>query len=229
MGEKFTSLKQLLSRYSRVATSIIEISASGFFSIWPWFIGASSGASAPDNEAGQLYADYYSRFATGYAMARGSMRIMISTEGPFVDVTVPTQVNTPVHVSMPIASAETGIIINAGVDNDTSVNSNNVVAPLSAVTSPAVVAFAKSTDGVEVLAPHYNQCPSRINYVQYASTEVRSNTYWTPKTYFTFNFETGSITSIKRLFRSLGEDGQLGYFIGFLPLLINHELTPVPP
>lgn len=225
VGEKFCSIKQLLSRYSRVFSPDADF--GGVYNvIWPWFIGVTSGANAATATSGPMYADTFSRFASGYAMSRGSMRWQIVSQGPTGST---IQQISPVYCSIGVDSTRTDLIANGTVTSDTSLTQTNASPPLSAVTTAAITAFPRCDNGIEVVVPMYNQTPSRINYLEWLTTSTRSATSWTPPTFLQWQFDsvaTSGTGGIKRFFRSFGEDGQLGYFVGFLPLLNTHALTP---
>lgn len=216
VGECFTSVKQLLNRYSRV-WSIDSNMFLAYGTIWPWSVGVTGPSGTATATSAPYYGDMYSKIASGYVLSRGSMRWLISAQGQSSGPLL-----SPVYATMGYSTSSSAIIAAGGLDSN--LDSNNALPPLSAWTNSATVSFPSVEQGVEIIMPHYNQTPSRINYIDDVQASTKSLTAWTPRTFITTQWDGN--TNYKKFFRSMGDDGQLGYFIGFLPILVSHGLTP---
>ncbi len=209
IGEHFSSIKQLLCKYTRLL-SATNIQGTG--TLWPWSIGLSRLATTTNQtnpRVGAYGGDAYCFLAPGYALARGGMNIM--TTGTFggqglaclVRTDSAAEPNTFSFISTSVASA---------IDNlSTAANYANY-ANLAPIQS-----FNSMGQALEVFVPSYARTPSRLLTwnIDTTSTYIPADISQ-PTTSISWNIDTATKQA---WFRACSDDVQLGYFLGFPPIL----------
>jgi hypothetical protein len=215
-SEAFSSVKQLISRYSRCYfPSTTDPTVSARFSIYPFFLSAVSGLDQANGITPGVWGDTLSFIASAFALSRGGVRFAFS-ESSDARVTVTTH-----HVPLPSRYMIGSIITNFTFPTDES----NVRIPGRASFAGPVALFNQVVDGVEVLVPHQTTAPVRPNIYLDSDTESLLNAPVPGVTdvYLSLNFHTNSADL--NVYRSAADDYQLGYFIGFPCLLHRNYVT----
>jgi len=223
VGEKFTSLKQLINKYSRVYFGNTSFDAAVAVLLWPWTIGFINGNEGGDISQGQMLGDTYSYLAAGFALARGGMKYAYQPGGnanvtadysqtAFEDLqTFNPGTVYPSTSSVP-ASTQYG-----GISTQNKFvffhNGTTTYTP----TTASVANFSNSQFGCEVLIPASGMNPSRFIIPNcYASwTNILATYPEQVVPHGALVFDCLGTSSTRKMFRAAAEDGQLGYFIGF--------------
>jgi hypothetical protein len=228
VGEKFTSLKQLILRYSRMyvnSNSTSTFDGCIAFRMYPWHIGIYNGLSTGIDYF-STGGDMYSFVAAGFALARGGMRFIVNTSG---SVTAQLDYSYADFFNMDAGgkSIETSTATLPNSLKLTSGSSSSTFIPYNTTSDNATYqtanpsAFISYSNGPEVLIPHFGMNPSHIIPYNASHSFVVSTTYSeTTVPFGALSFDCLNTHSYKKLYRSAGDDHQLGYFIGF-PALLN--------
>jgi len=226
IGEKFRSLKQLLARYSRVYSSVAAFDTTVAFRVYPW--AAALVRTGTPLQKGAMIGDMYSYLAPGFALARGGMKMSINTANSVMSaVDFSRGVFDLMEASgTPFTFQLGGATLPNSFANGSASTSNLYVYPGATLATgttntanPAL--FVQSTNGIDVSMPQYTNNPSRV--IPYdVVPQVLSGIYdyaIAPRT--ALQWDSMSTVTGKKMYRSMGEDGQLGYFIGFPPSIIT--------
>lgn len=232
IGEEFYSIKQILSRGNRMWFGGNGNPQTGtFFRFNPFVGGAvtSTGAGLTDN--GRIAPDVYSFLRSAFALERGSVNIAAAFRN---DVLVTADYSNE-YAYQSLRAGTTGIpwatVVSSAAGGGTSTSiayTNNVyVAPGNPTISPSVTmanmaVFQSSLSGVYINCPHYSMAASRFTALTGADSDLMSTSE-----YLTFNpcyvtlSEYPTRANGITIFRSTGEDYQLGLFCGFHPTLYS--------
>ena len=225
IGEKFTSVKQLIARYSRMYFSVNTMDTATAFRMYPWSVGMVLGT--PAISTGSYLGDMYSYLAPGYALARGGMRYTFN-----ISNSVMSQVDfsRDVFDLMEAGASATvqygGAAIPNTFANGSSATSSIWVKPNTSTgagtkttANPAV--FVQSTNGIEVYVPQYNNNPSRLIPYDVTPGKISANYPYYTVPFNALAWDCTSTVTNKKIYRAAAEDAQLGYFIGFPAAVIN--------
>jgi hypothetical protein len=209
MGEVFTSLKQLLNRYSPVAFTTTTSGSYGAFGINLWTndlltINTSTGALVLP----QIGQDLFSALTSGFVFQRGSMRACV------YNVTNPTYPScyTIAPATTKFVASISGSVAKATANSTSSTLTRDYIP----------VSLQNSYVGVtEAAVPYYNNWPVTINDPASSSTNTASSTY-PPFSFFSTNGPSGT-TTVPAVYRAAGDDFQLLYFIGFFPIVTAYS------
>lgn len=216
MGEMFTSIKQLMSRYSPIVTAgAITGSAAGAFGFAPFAL-----PNVTLDPSGVLLKpiagyDALAAFANGYAFYRGSVNVMTTYQ--FTGA----QATTTASMQLYPLSGKNGAAI---VDQSTSYNAlfSNTGDPTGTFVgcqNSGIQSFDHGPGIMEAKVPYY--CPMHMTPVDpLASTSAAPSGFADPASYLAIS-TTGGGSPTYKLYRSASDEYQLGYFLGFLPLFID--------
>lgn len=225
IGEKFTSVKQLISRYSRMYFAAATMDNAVAFRMYPWSVGGVLGT--PAIATGSYLGDMYSYLAPGYALARGGMRYNINCSN---SVLSQVDFSRDIFDLMENGASATvqygGTTLPNSFANGSNATSNIWTRPVIATgagtkttANPAV--FVQSTNGIEVYVPQYNNNPSRLIPYDVTPAKVSNNYPYYTVPFNAISWDSLSTVTNKKIYRAAAEDAQLGYFIGFPASLIG--------
>lgn len=230
IGEQFTSLKQLISRNSR----IIQCNGSAFIGgfplsrleIWPFFQGIISiDATTGSLTVADIGGDALSNIGAMFAFRRGSVRLTFLT---------PTQsASTDGFYRLPPLMATFNAGYKTGASTLTIQNPDSQILPPSSVGDTyaltsyqpfAGVAHFDPAAPVIVRAPYYSQTHMSLNFSQWASAFGIPADISTPCGAVVLGYigEAASGTAenvVPVILRSAGDDFQFSYFVGCPPML----------
>jgi hypothetical protein len=206
IGEYFTSVKQLISRYSWMQMNYTPAGIASDIVVCPWFSACTStsgGAFVADGPGG----DAYSYVSLMYNNYRGSMRIYVSSTG-----------NSSIKASL-ATSVIAGDLIGPPTSSYFNSTPINWFDPLSLnATIPMLGVSVANTDNISTSysVPYYNTTKLSLVRFNFARTvRVDSDT---PDASLLI---TGTFPNTPTFFRAAGDDHQLTYFIGCPPLLTS--------
>jgi hypothetical protein len=212
IGEKLTSLRQLMLRYQpwSYLTSVPPISSS--FLVDPYYVGVET----IDTSSGALvnptyWGDSYNLFASMYAFVRGSMRVKVvdpqlkAVTGMLVPYGAPTQFTTPIQY--PVNSSAISPAFNPGTGTLPAVNNIAVTFSGAATTDPIGV--------YEFTVPYQSKYP--ISLVSQSSSTTMSN-FDSSHPLTILAVASNSTEAAPRIFRAIGDDCVLSFFVNATPL-----------
>lgn len=197
VGERYTSIKQILLRYCNLRFNGVS-ALSGVYYLNPFVIPAvaKTAASGPINEV--INGDNYSMLASCFAYSRGSIRIgwfkNSNSGGGFSNqlyFRVTSDTNPCSVTSTGDSSVQFGPITNAG----------NV---------------GTASNFVDFKVPMYTRTHSMLNRLSAGSGNRPQNDVYNSKVGVVTRFS--NTTDTVTLMRAVGDDFQLGYFIGVPPM-----------
>ena len=203
-GETVMSIKQLLLRYCVANTSVLT-GTSAIWDINPFAIGAGAtsvtGLKTPD-----LATDYYALLCSCFAVARGSVRIAVQqTSGNDQRITA-----FYYYPSNP-------------TDNEPTRNGSLGGSTINSCGLVTVHNMMQCNNLAEYRLPAYNSVPTRLNKIQFDESGTPPVTYdydpYVPRQRLRLDFTVTTGTRV--LFRAVGDDFQLGYFLGVPPILTH--------
>lgn len=227
MGEQFTSVKQLLNRFSQVGLSSSATANYGNgLSVWPYFtseitMNTTTGALAHPTGGG----DVMGILMPWYAYYRGGVRISVS---PNQDVPTSGSIASPSNISVSLTPQSYG----------TATDGNTVITPyVSGVmgirtgidTNASVMNLGVSTTEtdyglglVSAAVPYQSRTP--ISLTASAQTLARKTAIDSSKSVVNFVANTTAGASLNRitLYRSCCDDFQYSFFVGCPPFIINY-------
>jgi hypothetical protein len=215
-SESFMSLKQLITRYSRVyMPSGTDIVTGEYYSIYPFFLSGAASLGSAEPTVPHLWGDTLSLLASAYALSRGGVRFAFTSTSAS-KMTVTTR-----HMPAPTQWYNTTGIQNFVFPTDTS----NIRIPGTAAFAGPIAVFNDLSDGAEILIPHQTTAPVRPNifFTTTGESLVSAPVAGVSDIYMTMRIAPAP-TDVQ-LYRSAADDYQLGYFIGFPALLYRHYLT----
>jgi len=233
VGETFRSIKQLLTRYSRLYSgpSATDFGNQTAFYFHPFAVGGVTRNSGGNHE-GALLGDYYSYFGTAYALSRGGVNFII-TQSNSTNVSI--QYDDSVGwrrrfagvTTLPYYSAYGSTVTSPDTANTATKNVNAMDFATAVTGGPTcssgnLVNFVQSTNGVEFKIPHYSPCASRINPQTYNSVSDVFDLYnLLPYPTALVQYSSQSTVTLKKMFRAGADDCQFGLFIGFPPTYVG--------
>lgn len=228
IGEKFTSVKQLISRYSRCYFDRATMDTCVGFRMYPWGVGYLRTATTLLTN-GCVIGDMYSFIAAGYGLARGGMRISINiSNSVFSQVDYSRQIFDLMEAGASCTMQYAGATLAGGFTNSSANISNiwtkpGVASATGTMTTANPAIFVQSPNGIEVLLPQFTNNPSRLNVCDVDSTtKVSSNYLYNLVSYMALQWQENSSTvTNKSIYRAAAEDAQLGYFIGFPAIVVQ--------
>lgn len=227
IGEKFTSVKQLISRYSRLYFNSATMDTTVAFRMYPWSTGVFRGGLI-STSTGAIMGDFYSFISTGYALARGGMRYSInSSNSVFTQIDFSRQTFDLMEAGSSSLLQMAGTTLGTAFTNGSASVSNLWVKPgvngaTGTLTTANPAIFVQSPNGVDVLLPQYTNNPSRLIVLDNDGTKISTNYAYDMVPYMALQYsENSSTITNKAIYRAAAEDAQLGYFIGFGPLLVQ--------
>lgn len=226
IGEKFNSLKQLISRYSRVYFNSATMDTTVAFRMFPFSSGVVTGF--PAVTSGAILGDMYSFLSVGFALSRGGMRYSInSSNSLYTQIDFSRQAFDLMEAAASAPLQLAGTTLGTGFTSGSAYISNLWVKPAaSAATGTLTTAnpaiFVQSTNGIDVLLPQFTANPSRFVAIDAAAAKISTNYTVNNVPYLALQYSQNSSTvTNKAIYRAAAEDAQLGYFIGFPPLLVQ--------
>lgn len=206
MGEAVLSIKQLLTRMCPLKATFALNAFGPITDVNPFFIGTygqPSSGTGPGGYSG-IYGDYYSILSSCFAYSRGSVRW-----GYAKWATSNSRLQTKAYFcSDPTKSNEILSAYQAGGTED--------IMSLIAYHN-----LNQCNNFVEVKVPGYNGVPTRLNKFNYGGSVATTASYdaYVPKVRLAFN--TSEVVDVPTLYRAVGDDFQLGYFIGCPPCFVS--------
>lgn len=211
MGEVFTSVKQLLNRYTAVCSSgDFTYPMGGFVTIYPFHMGGlysnpTTGVVAPNI----MFGDAISSFAPGYAFYRGGVRIHTSSATASTD-------GTPVSCAYNRNSnAAVSLITTTPADTPYLQYGD----PFTFSTGDDVPLQVHDSLGhFESSIPYQNRTHMTIIDPYDQAGNNTPTGYSNPNTYYAFGCPNygGVVFNLKR---SASDEFQLAYFLGFPPVI----------
>jgi len=232
-SDEFRSVKQLISQmcrmwYSRTATTMDK---SCQWTWYPFTVSSMSLLAASVPVFAPLCMDTYSLIASGYCLRRGGMRVGFSMSGSSVAtadwVIAPCYEGLAAGATPPncFTSVTNTVNTTAGVANGA-----NTVSDLPSTWGAgrtdqapgnALALFMSSSGGVEVEIPQITMNPSSLIPIE-TDTSTLFDTYSDTAIQKGFlSVTTENTHTYTKLYRAASDDHQLGYFIGFLPWVID--------
>jgi hypothetical protein len=205
IGEKFTSVKQLLSRASKFYRG--SSGNESAFTLWPWFrsvlsMTAVTGVLAQPTLGGDLY----NMITQMYVWNRGSIRITVGT-----DSTAPMYVaNTIFEGGGLNAFASSGLLLDSNATGSFSTNVNLV--------SGTAISVQEGLGIMSMELPYYSLAGASTNYNSLPASST--SPYDKSMCLSQLTFQQASATKAN-IFRSTGDNFQVSYFIGAPPLYIT--------
>lgn len=196
IGEHITSVKQLLTRFSRTSIPVAETNTTTRY-LDPWAIGTygRNDANTGFYETG-LADDYYALIASCFAYSRGSIRIGVTNSVPS------TRINT---------------FIGDVYNSTTSIGGSPTNYTRRPCQLAAVHNGTQNNNFTEVRMPMY--CPTPYYYNQFY---YRESPITTPLFYPRSNFQMSQDNnSVPGFYRAVGDDFQLGMFLCCPPILVD--------
>lgn len=214
IGEQFSSVKQLLNRYTPLVT-FDQLPALGTAGIWPFAISGLTQENGSGTMVQPTYmGDALSYFGLGFAFFRGRTNILLSTGNTATDFsnlpviracTVTTAINPPLYSSSGYSNY---------LSHACDYTSQNGEGQLGGYQSFDPV------NGAEVAVPYY--CQTRMTLVDpfnCVDSAYFDNPLSAPKASVAF---TSSRPFTPIYFRSCADDFQLAYFVGFPPIFESY-------
>lgn len=200
-GEKFESIKQILSRYKPWVFSTKIAVASYSYIINPWFIGVSWINGAGTLAGPDAGCDFYSVMSLLYAFRKGSARVGTPfSTGSTALMYTPNSTDTP--------QFQNSSAINVSAIQDWKVMANTIGRTTYGISN--VNSFSTYTGG---LAAYYNDYKCTINIPRVTNTthfEDSQEKRWV----MFMNSVNTSTANYQSLWRSFGDDFHFSYFIG---------------
>lgn len=207
IGEKFLSVKQLVSRLQRFWRS--APGGENGFSIFPWFrtipsVDATTGAISQP----YMFGDMFPILSQMYLYMRGSVRLAASGNGlqPYFAVNIPNRTGT---AAVNYVVAQTPIIPGYQANLGSSILPANVAQHIQ---EPDV-------KQLNLQVPYYSNCHCTIMRNVVGPSDIRVTTDGDPGSII--NITQSDATSMA-MFRAFGDDFQMSYFLGAPVILLNY-------
>jgi len=209
IGEKFTSIRQLLLRYTVLCNypTAPTYGALKAFAFWPYTTAIPVNLPA-STFIPKMSMDALCRLAHGYAFMRGSIRVLIPTS-----LSTTSQVMRN-NTALNVATSEF-------FDNtiDPSLYNGTLYSTASAGSShcDAAQVFDRGVGTCAARMPYY--CENHSTAILPVENNLIPQDVWDPYSMLTVTDEYAAATAKIKIYRSVGEDFQLGYFLGFPPVM----------
>lgn len=215
-GDPFTSIKQLLLSYRLVSIPFEGSAANPNVAIWPFALSAYIDVNFSNSDFGAI--DYLAQLSSGFALARGGVRIYIPSGTSQTTVRAQLQA-TPRNLGQPVYEFNSSSFFE---DNWNSTMSEYAVMNNA---SALAMSYQKNSQwGVEVEVPHAAPTPSRLNVYQ----NTIPTSIWTNQTRLILGWSdpdgshtTTASSPFRRMYRAAADDLCLSYFIGFGPWVVS--------
>lgn len=217
VGECFTSIKQLLNRYTKVTFKVPATTYYGYMAFPPYALGGVfTYTTTQTTDQSPQCGDAISAFACGYAFMRGSVKLMSSVKQPAGASAVGYSFKWEQYPAG-------GVTSYAGVLDQAELSSGNVFTTPASTLNP--VQYYDPVGIVEVSVPYYNKLKCTLvdvcnGLVNSSYLYPEADAYTLPRTVAAMGYTTSSDVEVL-LRRAGGEDFQLGYFLGFPPICIG--------
>lgn len=215
VGEHILSIKQLMLRFAPVYAPGGYPGNSSSFSVWPYF----GGEYTINNATGALVkpvltGDPLSYFKPCYAYYRGAVRISLS----------PNATTTPTNIGV---SLTPGLVPGSGAVAGTYSGTNNSIASVDPSTQNINLgtSITESEYGLGLVSanvPYYCRTPVSLTTVSTATVPINNTDC--PLSVVNFVNNSGTITPLSNsvLYRSVGDDFQLLYFLSCPPIMYGY-------
>lgn len=224
VGEHFTSVKQLLTRFSpyRPLNQVSNnYTAQNGILFWPWARAIVSQAGNGNLVAPDVGGDIFSYILPMYAMYRGSMLVYCNTGSPFILGPWTDESPTPAIAPIAIQSTYCG-------DPGTGLPSTNYLSGLT--TSPYPKNSMGSAISIDNAGANYRRVPyycRNHSSLAYSTSTAGMNAYadGTQPTHGLIAVGANNAsfnTSTFQVARAAADDFQLLYFIGTIPYLVAY-------
>lgn len=222
VGEMFTSVKQLITKYTPMVTAADIASTTASIGVYPFVMQTCFRSSITENNVQPpLTGDALSYFALGYAFFRGGVKIL--------DCPDVTTAQTPVVMEAALSFSETDpdgavrevLAVDTDFSNFFNAKQNLLTVSLAAVQVKCLNAHQvfDPINGLEVSVPYY--CRTRMSLTRGGFWDSPSYTpkyLDTPQPYLRIQRKAGQATFVHKLYRACADDFQLAYFLGFPPV-----------
>jgi len=222
VGERFTSIRQLLSRHNQVylTTNPFIVANVNNAVIWPYFAGAASINASGVVEKGLAGGDAYSFLSSMYAFYRGSMHVRLGNSNQTaIAVSNAASMLAYIDPAALTKGTDSPIILTAATQrseqaqfNSTDyVTSNKLMLGMGSTWSDC------NTGAPTFHVPYYNRFKCSYTDIQstVATTPIPNNIF-SPDSYLVVScVNRMQYTAITR---AIGEDFQFSYFFGCPPL-----------
>jgi len=200
MGEKIVSVYNIIKRYSRLMT--VAGTYTQYLKVRPMEVGyMGRGYNQNEFSVSSVYSDPYSLFTSAYAYVRGSHNFRILD--PNASSWNRVRMGFDDRTVRPFVD-----FLSSGATTSNWMHTHEVVHS------------AGDSAGVEVNLPHYSELPMRLVRPNSCTTDADycppADEYDTP--YHIEVHAANSFGTTTTLWRSAGDDCQLGLFLGFPPL-----------
>lgn len=217
VGEVFTSVKQLIARYTPLQTNVDVISNDyGSYGMYPFYMGLPTNSVADGTRVVPPYScDALSIYAAGYAFFRGGVRI--------VDVCNDYQQSAPRSFLM-TDSQNGGTVFDFSTALTTTYDNRiNPFTEKNATNSGAFQIHDTSVGSLEVRVPYYCQAHMSVvrptvQVIPEGTTDPNAMLYNGVADYNAGTYEP----SRHKLYRSASDEFQLSYFLGFPPIVTSY-------
>lgn len=199
VSDPFVSLKQFVNS-GRKINSNVAVGAAG--TIYPFSLTANTNSGAATlAQANGLTGDYINYFSSGYAFARGGVRLSAVATTNYVAAATPHLNNiNPVLATSSVAVS----------------NAFGTSVPLTDTNCPLTVMRSDETGMFDVSMPQQSATPIRLN--RYNLPSVSVGTLEVDRPPFSITYQSAATLVLRTLMRSGTDDFSLSYFIGFPPL-----------
>jgi len=225
IGESFTSIKQVLSRYSQVkygGAALAVLTSGNGWCVWPYwtnltYTNASTGAQVNNAIGG----DFYCLVAPLYAFYRGSMKIRFGHSSSLNDVytdprPIADETATVAFGSVPVVNGVWGTGNNWSVSGAYRNLSLGFVSSLDSIDYPSVSVPYMSRYHCSLVSPQVATSNNSVNPVPRSSSKSAVEPSQSLNSMI-----VPQITVPTRMHRAAGDDFQFSYFIGTVPKIFT--------
>jgi hypothetical protein len=208
IGDPFVSVKQLLTVYRQL--SFPQTTIKKYLYIWPFALNnlRLTDTYTTTSQPRAFIGDYLSEFATGYVLARGSVRYFL-----------PNGTTATMYSSRLISPATAGNVVLYDDSSFASSASVTVADMTGRLFNGMMVSTKNGQWGTEVLVPHYGRTPARLNYM---NVESIPSTPDVNECALAIGVDVGTASQhMGNVYRAGGDDFVFGYFIGFAPIIYS--------
>lgn len=216
IGETFTSIKQLLNRFSQVYfKASLPSAVNKSVAVWPWFSGvqtstAVTGVPIITNVGG----DTYGLFSQWYAFYRGSMRIMISPSQTTAAVSYPIDMTLTNQTNIGNA------VVNSGFDYGSHALKDWSSTTVNTVRTGGITETDNTTGAAYARIPYQAATPISLSLGQITAFGNVPIERSQPFGSINFYSDAGTFNDYA-MYRSAGDDFQFMYFIGCPPYVTS--------
>lgn len=222
IGEMFTSVKQLLTKFTPLVSVSDISSTTPSIGVYPFVIQTVyRNGNLEQVQQPFLTGDALSYFGVGYAFYRGGVKILDSPDVTTGQTPVVMEAALTYSETDPDGSPKTVLQVDVDYSNFFNSKQNLLTISLDAVQVKTLNArqIFDPINGLEVSVPYY--CKTRMSLVRagfWDSPSYVPEFEDTPQAYMRIQRKAGQATFVHKLFRACADDFQLAYFIGFPPI-----------